>query len=211
MKNFISRIQRELPDTDKDRYDVAYERGKTQARGGLTQARGGLLFGGLAFGAIVGAALTFLFDPKRGSDRRAQLASRATGLRDDLVRTATSRVEELQNRAKGGANGGASDTAIEPGYRQPEEGVPAHATSRRTGKGSKAARGASNGTAVAGLPVEDDAPGASVSDPLKPEEIERYGASGPIAGATLSNVETQDGWEAAEREAQRASEGHPAG
>jgi hypothetical protein len=186
MHNLISRIQRELPDTDKDRYDAAYERG-------MAQARSGNLFGGLAFGAIVGAVLMFLFDPDRGAGRRAQLASRATGLRNDLARTAGGRVEDLQNRAKG--------AAIEAGIAKPNVGTPAH-------------RG--NGTPVAGLPVDDDVPGANVPDPLKPEEIMHYGASGPIAGATLASApladaDEQDAWEAAEREAKRASESQPAG
>ena len=180
MQNLISRIQRELPDTDKDRYDAAYERGRAQARSGN-------LFGGLAFGAIVGAALMYLFDPERGAGRRAELASRAEGLRNDLSRTAGGRVEDLQNRAKG--------AAIEAGIAKPNEGTPSH-------------RG--NGTPVAGLPVEADAPGANVPDPLKPEEIMQYGASGPIAGSTLSSApltdDADEAWEAAEREAKRASE-----
>jgi hypothetical protein len=181
MHNLISRIQRELPDTDKDRYDAAYERGRNQARSGL-------LFGGLAFGAVVGAGLMFLFDPNRGAGRRAELASRATGLRNDLARTAGGRVEDLQNRAKG--------AAIEAGIAKPDGGPAIH-------------RG--NGTPVAGLPIAEDAPGASVSDPITPEEISQYGASGPIAGATLTDDGAQDAWEAAEREAKRASESQTAG
>ena len=137
MKNLISRIQRELPDTDKNRYDAAYERGRAQARSGP-------LLGGLAFGAIVGAGLMFLLDPDRGAARRSQLASRAIGVRDDLARTAGSHLEDLQNRAK--------DT---------------------------------NGTSHAIRPADPDAPGANVPDPIKPEEVQQYGASGPIAGATL--------------------------
>jgi hypothetical protein len=181
MENLISRIQRELPDTDKDRYDAAYERGRAQARSGN-------VFGGLAFGALVGAVLMYLFDPDRGRGRRAQLASRATGLRNDLARTAGGRAEDLQNRAKG--------AAIEAGIAKPSVGTPAH-------------RG--NGTPVAGLPVDDDAPGAKVPDPLQPEEIMQYGASGPVAGATLATETTDDAWEAAEREAKRASESQAAG
>lgn len=138
MKNLINRIQRELPDTDKNRYDAAYERGKAQATSGP-------LLGGLAFGAVVGAGLMFLFDPDRGAARRSQLVSRASGVRNDMARTAGDRLEDLQNRAR--------DT---------------------------------NGTSHAGRPAESDAPGANVPDPIKPEEVERYGASGPIAGATLS-------------------------
>jgi hypothetical protein len=185
MNNLISRIQRELPDTDKDRYDAAYERGRAQARSGN-------LFGGLTFGTIVGAVLMYLFDPDRGAGRRAELASRAITLRNDIAQTASGRAEDLQNNAK--------RAAIEAGIAKPNGGQPMD-------------RG--NGTPVAGLPV-DDVPGANVPDPLKPEEIMQYGASGPIAGATLSSAPLtdsgdHDAWEAAEREAKRASESQTAG
>jgi hypothetical protein len=185
MNNLISRIQRELPDTDKDRYDAAYERGRAQARSGN-------LFGGLTFGVIVGAALMYLFDPDRGAGRRAELASRAITLRNDIAQTASGRVEDLQNKAKG---------AAEAGIAKANGAQPMH-------------RG--NGTPVAGLPVEDDVPGANVPDQLKPEEIMQYGASGPIAGATVSSAPLtdsgdHDAWEAAEREAKRASESQTAG
>ena len=94
--DLLSRLQRELPDTNKDRYDVAYEQGAHQARSGL-------LFGGLLVGALAGAAAMFLLDPARGAGRRAELASRATGLRNDLARTAAGKGEDLQNRARGAA------------------------------------------------------------------------------------------------------------
>ena len=100
----VSRIQRQLPDTDKDRYDIAYERGRSQARSSL-------LFGGLILGALFGALAMFLFDPVHGAGRRAQLASRATGLRNDLTRNAAGRADDLQNRAKG--------AAIEAGVMEP--------------------------------------------------------------------------------------------
>ena len=109
----LSRIQRELPDTDKDRYDVAYERGRTQARSSM-------LFGGLIFGALIGALMMFLLDPVHGAGRRAQLASRANGLKNDLGKTAAGRAEDLQNRAKG--------AAIERGVMKP--GVDAQAPRR---------------------------------------------------------------------------------
>jgi hypothetical protein len=191
MTDLINRIQRELPDTDKDRYDIAYERGQTQARSGL-------LFGGLAFGALVGAALMYLFDPNRGAGRRAELASRATGLRNDLARTAGGRVEDLQNRAVG--------AAIEAGFRNPDEGVPAHAATRSDDHATQA----SNGTSVMGL-ADDGAPGANVPDPITPEEVARFGASGPVAGATAAAEGSDEDWEAAERDAQRASEGRATG
>ena len=138
MKDLVNRIQRELPDTDKDRYDVAYERGHAQARSGL-------LFGGLAFGALVGAAVTFLFDPDRGASRRAELASRATGIRNDLARTAGGKVGDLQNRTKG--------DAIEAGFENPKEGVPAHSSAREAAERLGIVPDGSNGTSVAGLPT----------------------------------------------------------
>ena len=106
--DFLSRLQRQLPDTDKDRYDIAYEQGRTQARSGL-------LFGGVIVGALAGAAAMFLLDPARGAGRRAQLASRAAGLRNDLARTAAGRAEDVQNRARG--------AAVEGGLSKPERDV----------------------------------------------------------------------------------------
>jgi hypothetical protein len=106
MNDLIDRIRRELPDTDKDRYDSAYDRGRAQARSGL-------LFGGLLLGLLAGAVFMFLFDPRLGTGRRAQIASRATGIRNDLARTAEGRIEDLQNRAKG--------AAAEAGITQPDE------------------------------------------------------------------------------------------
>ncbi|HEY7591017.1 MAG TPA: YtxH domain-containing protein [Candidatus Limnocylindrales bacterium] len=128
MDDLISRIQRELPDTDKNRYDIAYERGRAQARSAM-------LFGGLLVGAVAGALATFLLDPARGAGRRAQLASRATGIRNDLARTTSGRVEDLQNRAKG--------AAIEAGLREPED----FGEAARRAERDAAAVG--NGTAVA--------------------------------------------------------------
>ena len=106
MKNLISRFQRELPDTDKDRYDVAYERGTTQKRSGT-------LFGGLAAGAVAGLVGMYLLDPARGAARRAQLSSRVAGLRNDVSRTAESKTADIRNRAKG--------AAIESGIREPSD------------------------------------------------------------------------------------------
>lgn len=161
MKNLINRIQRELPDTDKNRYDAAYERGRAQARSGP-------LLGGLAFGSIVGAGLMFLFDPDRGAARRSQLASRATGVRNDLARTASGHIEDLQDRAK-------------------------H----------------TNGTSHAVRPADRDAPGANVPDPIRPEEVQQYGASGPIAGATLFTESSEDRETAKTSEPAEPSEPRP--
>ena len=70
MDDVVFRLLRELPDTDKDRYDIAYERGRAQARSSL-------LFGGMTLGLVAGALGLFLLDPVAGGGRRAQLAQRA--------------------------------------------------------------------------------------------------------------------------------------
>jgi gas vesicle protein len=122
--NFLARLQRELPDTDKDRYDIAYEQGQSQARSGL-------LFGGMLAGALAGVTAMFLLDPARGAGRRAQLASRVTGLRNNFARTAGGRAEDLQNRAQG--------AAIEAGIKKPE----AEGSKRSKSAGSAEAASAS--------------------------------------------------------------------
>jgi hypothetical protein len=80
MNDVVVRLLRELPDTDKDRYDIAFERGRAQARSSL-------LFGGMTLGLVAGALGLFLLDPVAGSGRRAQLARRAKAFLNDLQRT----------------------------------------------------------------------------------------------------------------------------
>jgi hypothetical protein len=104
IQDAIGRVQRELPDTDRTRYDIAYERGRAQARSSL-------LVGGLAVGSALGAGLMWLLDPVYGAGRRAQLGSRLTGLKNDLSRTAGGRRKDLGNRVEG--------FAIERGIKQP--------------------------------------------------------------------------------------------
>ena len=79
MDDMVFRLLRELPGTDKDRYDIAYERGRAQVRSAL-------LFGGMTIGLVGGALGLFLLDPVAGSGRRAQLTQRAKALVDDLQR-----------------------------------------------------------------------------------------------------------------------------
>jgi hypothetical protein len=96
MDDIISRLMRELPDTDKDRYDIAYERGRAQARSSLAA-------GGLAVGLAAGAALMFLLDPRLGRGRRIELRQRLGGAMNGLRRTLAARQTDLGNRALGAA------------------------------------------------------------------------------------------------------------
>ena len=77
MDDVVFRLLRELPDTNKDRYDVAYERGRAQARSSL-------LFGGMAIGLVAGGLGLFLLDPVVGAGRRARRAQRAKAVLSDL-------------------------------------------------------------------------------------------------------------------------------
>jgi hypothetical protein len=97
MDDLVSRLIRELPDTAKNRYDIAYRRGRAQARSSL-------LFGGLIAGFAGGMLTMFLLDPERGRSRRAEVGQRMTGLRHDLERTAEGRGKDLRNRAAGAAH-----------------------------------------------------------------------------------------------------------
>ena len=69
MDDIVGRLMRELPDTDKDRYDIAYERGRAQARSSLVA-------GGLAAGLAAGAV-----------DTPQAVRSRAEPIRRVVVRT----------------------------------------------------------------------------------------------------------------------------
>lgn len=84
-KSAVARLERELPDTDKDRYDRAYERGRAQTRTMY-------VVGGLAIGIGAGIAAAMLMDTKR----RAQIVR----IKDQVARQATERTHELTTRAK---------------------------------------------------------------------------------------------------------------
>ena len=96
MDDIVGRLLRELPDTDKDRYDIAFARGRAQARSSL-------LFSGLAIGLAVGSAAMFLFDPKLGRGRRIDLGQRMAGALNQLRQTVAAQREHLANRAVGTA------------------------------------------------------------------------------------------------------------
>jgi hypothetical protein len=85
-----------LPDTDRTRYDIAYQRGRAQARSQM-------LFTGLALGAAVGAAAMFFLDPVRGTARRHEAGRQFVGRRNDLSRVVEGRMKDTRNRLEGAA------------------------------------------------------------------------------------------------------------
>ena len=98
MNDVVFRLLRELPDTDKDRYDVAYERGRAQARSSL-------LFGGMTIGLVAGALGLFLLDPVAGSGRRAQLATAGEGTPERPAANDRPRPEPREQRRVAGCGG----------------------------------------------------------------------------------------------------------
>jgi hypothetical protein len=210
MKDVVARLQRELPDTDKDRYDVAYERGRAQARSAL-------LAGGLAAGTAIGAGMMWLLDPIRGANRRAQLSERASGLTNQLSKRLSGKADDLGNRVTG--------FAIEHGVKQPDGGASDDATTRSGGgawdtvthPGSYAESPVGQADLTGTTPVatasrtssvsdstdygegyregfgatehDPTAPGSQVPDPIKPDEAEAFGSSGPVAGAAHETSE----------------------
>jgi gas vesicle protein len=88
-KGAVSRLERELPDTDKDRYDRAFERGRVRTRTIY-------LAGGAAAGIAAGIAAAMLLDPQRGVERRARIAR----FKDDATRQLAARTRDVTARAK---------------------------------------------------------------------------------------------------------------
>jgi hypothetical protein len=74
IRAIVARLERDLPDTDRDRYDRAYTRGRVQARS-LYLALG------IAAGVAAGVAAAALLDPRHGKERRERIAAAAAGLR----------------------------------------------------------------------------------------------------------------------------------
>lgn len=178
MKDILSRVQRELPDTDQTRYDVAYERGRAQARSTL-------LFGGLAVGSAVGGALMWLFDPGKGAGRRAQLGDKLGSIGRGASRSGGGKMEHLRNRVEG--------FAIERGAKSPPAGSTS-ATAADDEIRDRAAEKYGEGYREGFGQTEYDptAPGSTAPDPIRPAEVATYGSSGPIAGATLEDRAADD-------------------
>lgn len=175
MKDLVSRVQRELPDTDQTRYDVAYERGRAQARSTR-------VLGGLAIGSALGGALMWLFDPGKGAGRRAQLADRLASIGRGASKAAGGRVEDLQNRVGG--------FAIERGIKSPPHGSrgnDGHSDELRDRAAAEYGEGYREGFGQ--TEHDPSAPGSGSPNPIRPAEVATYGSSGPVAGATLESRE----------------------
>jgi gas vesicle protein len=113
--NLVENLERELPTTDKGRYDRAYSRG-------WARARTSYIVVGTALGIAGGIAGAYLFDPKQGKGRRDRLTAKVRGATRDVAgqvrRTATYSTDRARGLAiergllpKPGSKGGADDGA----------------------------------------------------------------------------------------------------
>ena len=94
LRAVIARLERELPEVDRDRYSRAYHRGRAQARSKY-------LVVGIAAGAIAGVVVALLLDPRHGAERRERFTRKASGLTQGLQRRASSQAMSVVERARG--------------------------------------------------------------------------------------------------------------
>jgi gas vesicle protein len=90
----VTNLERELPNTDKDRYDRAFGRG-------FARARTSFVIVGAATGIAAGIAGAYLFDPQRGPQRRNALRTRLRRTTDDVSSQVKRTATLTADRAKG--------------------------------------------------------------------------------------------------------------
>ena len=89
-----ARLEKELPDTDRDRYQRAYARGRAQARSKYVIV-------GLVAGIGAGVVAAILLDPKHGKERRAAITHKASGLTRGAGKTVAGKAKFASDRARG--------------------------------------------------------------------------------------------------------------
>jgi hypothetical protein len=108
LRTLLARVERELPDTDKDRYDRAYARGRIQARTVYLAL-------GLAAGVSAGIAAALLLEPRHGRERREALVRRVRGLTSRASSQVGDAGERIRDRvARGPASIGVMDVPETP-------------------------------------------------------------------------------------------------
>jgi hypothetical protein len=93
LRAVIARLERELPEMDRDRYSRAYHRGRAQARSKY-------LLVGIAAGATAGVVAALLLDPRHGTQRRERFTSKASSLTQGLRQQASGKARCVSDRAR---------------------------------------------------------------------------------------------------------------
>lgn len=112
VRALIARLEKELPEVDRDKYHRAYMRGRTQARSRY-------LVAGLVAGIGAGAVAAILLDPKHGKERREAIARKTSSLTKSAGKTVAGKAKFASDRARG--------IAIERGVIKPPADQPADA------------------------------------------------------------------------------------
>lgn len=94
VRALISRLEKELPDADRDKYHRAYARG-------WTQARSKYLVVGIVAGVSAGAVAAILLDPTHGKGRRDALARKTSSLTRRAGRTVAGKAKYASDRVRG--------------------------------------------------------------------------------------------------------------
>ncbi len=90
----VTNLERELPSTDKDRYDRAFGRG-------FARARTSFVVIGAAAGIAAGIAGAFLLDPQRGPERRKAIRTKVRTTTDDVTSQVRRTATMTADRARG--------------------------------------------------------------------------------------------------------------
>jgi hypothetical protein len=106
VRGLISRLERELPEADRDRYKRAEARGRTQARSGY-------LVIGLVAGIGAGIVAAILLDPAHGKERRDAIVRRARGLVQGAREALTGRAADARATHGPAAEAPAADAVAE--------------------------------------------------------------------------------------------------
>jgi hypothetical protein len=109
IRALIARLERELPDTDRDRYARAFARGRAQGRSKNLAI-------GIAAGAAVGIVAALLLEPGHGKERRDRIGRKAGSLTSGVSSRVASTARVAGDRARG--------IVAERGLVRPEAGTP---------------------------------------------------------------------------------------
>ena len=107
IRALIARLERELPDTDRDRYATAFARGRAQGRSKHVAV-------GLAAGVSAGIVAALLLEPEHGKERRERIGRKVSSLTTGISSRAASTAKFAGDRARG--------IAVERGLIKPEAG-----------------------------------------------------------------------------------------
>lgn len=119
IRALVARLERELPDTDRDRYARAFARGRAQGRSKYLAL-------GIAAGVTAGIVAAALLEPGHGKERRDRIGGKVSSLTTGISARAASTAKVAGDRARG--------IAVQRGLVKPEAGTPESVTAAVAGE-----------------------------------------------------------------------------